>query len=330
MSLLTVAPNIESDQPVEPWQSPLDAAAVRRLSLLRVGPPLAAVTLEWLLVAAGIAASWWLWQWNSVAGAVGYVAAVVWIGSRQHALAILMHEAAHYRLLPNRTLNDLIGELFLGWPLLISMRIYRRLHFAHHRSPNTIDDPDWLLRLNRDWVFPKTRWQMLRIFLTDVFGLHVKDQLQFFGRYAFSKHQRKTWLDGLAIVFFVGLIAALTYFQLWVLFLAYWVVPLMTWLKVVLRLRTIAEHYGVEYDHVCRQTRTTYPTFVERWLFAPWNIGYHLDHHLYPSVPFYNLAALHRELLQHHAFRGEAHLTHSYAAVLRECRDCVATPSRAG
>jgi fatty acid desaturase len=110
------------------------------------------------------------------------------------------------------------------------------------------------------------------------------------------------------------------------MFLMYWIVPLMTWLKVALRLRTIGEHYGIEYDHMLRQTRTTYPSLIERLLIAPKNIGYHLDHHLYPSVPFYNLPELHRELQQHEAFRTQAHLTRTYAKVIDECSQCVATP----
>ena len=82
--------------------------------------------------------------------------------------------------------------------------------------------------------------------------------------------------------------------------------PLMTWLKVAVRLRTIGEHYALEYDHIFRQTRTTYPSLIERLLIAPKNIAYHLDHHLYPSVPFYNLPELHRELLKHDEFRRQA------------------------
>ena len=122
------------------------------------------------------------------------------------------------------------------------------------------------------------------------------------------------------------LIAALTYFHVWTVFLLLWVVPMMSWLKVALRLRTIGEHYGLEYDHMLRQTRTTYPNLLEKLLIAPKNIGYHLDHHLYPSVPFYNLPALHRALQAHDEFRTQAHLTHTYRTVVNECTHCVPTP----
>lgn len=322
-SLVTV----ETDEPVERWQSPVQADVIRRLSTLSPLRSIGHVLLEWLLIAAAVGASQALWRWHFAAGLLGYLAAVVWIGARQHALAILMHEAAHYRLVPNRTLNDFLGELLLGWPLLISMRAYRWLHFAHHRSPNTRDDPDWMLRLNPDWTFPKTRGDVLKILLKDLLAINFRDQLEFFGRYVYSRNHKKTWLDFTAILFFAALITVLTWLGLWTQFLLYWIVPMLTWLKVALRLRTIGEHYGIEYDHTLRQTRTTYPTLLERLLIAPKNIAYHLDHHLYPSVPFYNLPELHRELKQHEQFRTQAHLTHSYASVIDECCHCVPTPA---
>jgi len=65
---------------------------------------------------------------------------VVWIGARQHALAILMHDGAHYLLFKNRRLNAVVSELFLAWPLFITMRAYRGGHFAHHRHVNTEKD----------------------------------------------------------------------------------------------------------------------------------------------------------------------------------------------
>jgi fatty acid desaturase len=184
-----------------------------------------------------------------------------------------------------------------------------------------------MLRLDRDWQFPKTRGDLLKIFAIDILGLHVWDQLRFFGRYGHRFGQKVEWLDFCGACFFGVLFYVLTRYGLWMEFLLYWIVPLMTWLKVVLRLRTIGEHYALEYDHIFRQTRTTYPTLLERLLIAPKNIAYHLDHHLYPSVPFYNLPALHEELLRHDEFRTQAHLTGSYLQVLGECLRCTPTPA---
>jgi hypothetical protein len=63
----------------------------------------------------------------------------------------------------------------------------------------------------------------------------------------------------------------------------------LTWLKMILRIRSIAEHYSVKNDHVLNRTRTTLPSLFEKMFIAPKNINYHLEHHLYPSVPFFRL-----------------------------------------
>ena len=66
-----------------------------------------------------------------------YVFAVAFIGSRQHALLVLMHDGVHYRLLRNRRLNDWMSEVILAWPHLVTARQYRKNHFAHHKYLNT-------------------------------------------------------------------------------------------------------------------------------------------------------------------------------------------------
>lgn len=57
----------------------------------------------------------------------------------------------------------------------------------------------------------------------------------------------------------------------------------------------------------------------ERWLILPRNIHYHIEHHWYPSVPFYNLPALHIELMKQSGFREQAVITNSVIASLRQC-----------
>ena len=64
---------------------------------------------------------------------VVYLLTVAFIGARQHALLILMHDGVHYRLFRGRRLNDWTAEIILAWPNLISARAYRKNHFAHHR-----------------------------------------------------------------------------------------------------------------------------------------------------------------------------------------------------
>jgi fatty acid desaturase len=70
------------------------------------------------------------------------LAAVFIIATQQHALFILSHDAAHYRLFQHRGLNDLIGRFCAAAPGL-SMSTYRVIHRLHHNhlyGPRRIPD----------------------------------------------------------------------------------------------------------------------------------------------------------------------------------------------
>ena len=311
---------VAGDAPLSKWSQPLPIETVRRLSELNSARSFGHILLEWLLMVSAAIACWQVMHWNWYAAVPVYFLTILFIGSRQHALAILMHEGAHYRLMKNRLANDFFTELFTAWPMHIAMRNYREHHFPHHRSPNTSEDPDWQLRSDDEsWEFPKTKRGLALMFLLDFLAMRVVDQYRTFGRYTFPHKRKRDWIDWTREAYTLTFIASFTYFGLWIPYLVFWIVPMLTWLKVVLRMRTIAEHYALDYSHTFRQTRTTYANWLERVFVAPKNIGYHLDHHLYPSVPFYNLPALHAELLKTEEFQRQAHLTRGYTQVLREC-----------
>ena len=67
--------------------------------------------------------------------------ALVMVGVAQHGLFILAHEAAHYRLLSHRGLNDTVGRL-IGMASGISMCTYRVIHRLHHNHLYGPQDPD--------------------------------------------------------------------------------------------------------------------------------------------------------------------------------------------
>jgi fatty acid desaturase len=276
----------------------------------------AAITWEWAAIVASIV------LYDSILHPLFYPLLVMWIGARQHALAVLVHEGTHYLLFRNRRLNAVVSELLLAWPLFITTRAYRGSHFAHHRHVNTEKDPDLMRKQNSEWEFPKT-WRALAILLLkDAVGLNTYQQLLEAADLSDPKEQQSRRFEpyGWArVLYYAVVLAGVTYFRVWPLFLLFWIVPLLTWLKMILRIRSIAEHFGIENDHVYTRSRTTLPSRFERLFVAPRNINFHLDHHLYPSVPFFRLPRLHMLLMADPAFEGKAHVTSTYWGVLREC-----------
>ena len=142
------------------------------------------------------------------------------------------------------------------------------------------------------------------------FRRHVGSECDQEGRYRFYLVAR---------VFYHPRSDDVTHFRLWPMFLLLWVVPILTWLKMIMRVRSIAEHFAVENDHACTQSRTTLPSFLERVFVAPRHVNFHLEHHLYPSVPFFRLPQLHAVLMKDPVFQSRAHITSTYRGVLREC-----------
>lgn len=246
---------------------------------------------------------------------VTYFLAVVWIGSRLHALAILMHEAAHYRLFKNRKINEFIGEVFCAWPITITLKGYRNSHLAHHQHVNTKEDPDWEDGSKEDYRFPKNKNQMVYALLRNAVGLGFYSE---FSDTAKSKdfNQIPLSLRIAQLTLFATLIACSFIFSFWKLLILFWVVPLITSLIFVLYFRTIAEHYGL-----VSNTRNTIGTFWEKILLAPYNVGFHHDHHLHPGVPWYNLPRLHKVLLRDPEYASTAHTTKDgyFRGVLKEC-----------
>ena len=314
----------QSDQSAQEIPVTISKEELRELSRVNSLHGAVHVLAEWSLIFAAIYACQHFWT------PLLYVATVVWIGSRQHALMILMHDGVHYRLFRGRFFNEWVSEIVLSWPVLISARAYRRNHFAHHRYLNTENDPDWARRQgDPSWVFPKSPAELSRMLLQQLTGPGAIGLMRLAARLV-SKDAGMTRRFIVArYSFYLAVVGVLLYFGSARLVVYYWFIPLFTWLIFIFRIRSIAEHSAVESKkHFYAQTRTTLPSFLERIFVAPKNVNYHLEHHLYPSVPFYRLPKLHTLLASKPEFQG-AHVTQTYLGVLRECIEDAPLPSMA-
>lgn len=77
-----------------------------------------------------------------------------------------------------------------------------------------------------------------------------------------------------------------------------WEIPVLYWLiprfigEPVLRTFRIAEHTGMEEGpNLLSNTRTTLTNPIVRFVY--WNMPFHAEHHLAPSVPFHRLGDMH-------------------------------------
>ncbi|HEX4534394.1 MAG TPA: fatty acid desaturase family protein [Rhizomicrobium sp.] len=244
-----------------------------------------------------------------------FVVTVLVIGSRQLGLAILMHDGAHGVLM--RTHNDGVSQWLTAYPIFADTLPYRHYHLAHHRLTQQPDDPD----IGLSAPFPITRASLRRKFLRDITGQTGFKQRRAQLRAAFGvpgERLKNFWrkMGGMVIVNLV-LLAVLTALGKPHYYLMFWLLPLLTWYMVVLRLRNIAEHAMVpDNDDAMRNARTTYASWIARAFLAPYWVNYHVDHHLLMYVPCYNLPKLHALLLAK-GYGDKMEIQQNYSAVLK-------------
>jgi len=239
------------------------------------------------------------------------------MGIAQHSLFILSHEAAHYRLLSHRGANDVLGRL-IGMSSGVSMCTYRVTHRLHHNNLYGSEDPDTAIHGG----YPRGKAYLLRKLAQDVVGWNAwKTYAYFFGAPAINEdtqrairplddtspqlrkaaRQDRFWVVGAHIAMPLLAYAMADWHGLMV-YLVVWILPLMTALQPILRLRAVCEHGAVSdlsSPLTAARSNRTFGNWPNRVLGAalfPHHVNYHLEHHLYPAVPHYHLPALHRAL----------------------------------
>jgi fatty acid desaturase len=278
---------------------------IERLRQRSPGRATAAVVHDFAVLALAIWLALYFWPNPLV-----IVPAVIVIGTRQHALFVIAHDAAHYLLYENRVTNELVGRA-CAMVQGLSMCTYRVIHRLHHNNLYGALDPDTALHGG----YPRGRSYLVRKLLKDLSGLTAWKTYAYFlgGAPALNtatnvalrplddtseKLRSEARQDRNAVIFFH--LAMLVLFALsgyLVQYLVLWVLPLVTVVQAMLRLRAIAEHGAtIDFSSPLTAARTnTGPAWLE-WLLFPHHVNYHIEHHLYASVPHYNLPALHGEM----------------------------------
>ena len=104
----------------------------------------------------------------------------------------------------------------------------------------------------------------------------------------------------------------------WKIYLLLWLLPLITVLQMILRLRAVCEHGAVsDTTTPARAARTNIAPWLVRFFVFPHQMHYHVEHHLYPSVPHYRLAECHGELKKL-GFLDNAEVVPTFRATLRK------------
>jgi fatty acid desaturase len=205
-------------------------------------------------------------------------------------LFTLEHECTHKTPFASIRLNEAAGHL-CGLILILPFRWFRYFHLAHHRWTNLpgqdpeLDAPPPGSRAAWVWhVSGLPYWgSALRLIPTLATGGGGARYLPDAAMPGIRSEAR--------IMLGVYALAALS--LLWSpLLLWVWIVPVLLG-QPLLRLYLLAEHGDCPaVADMFLNTRTTFTNRLVRAL--AWNMPYHVEHHVWPAVPFHQLPAAHR------------------------------------
>jgi fatty acid desaturase len=238
-----------------------------------------------LLVAAG-----WL---VAVSSGWAVLPAMFVLGLVQVALFAPAHETMHQTAFASRRPNAVVGWL-TSCPSLLNWHFYTAYHLAHHRHTQMPGlDPEL------GAVPPASlRGYVLRVLGVPFWRLRLRVMMDCLrgdlGAYPYvsAAAAPKIIRSGRAMTALMvgGSVASAVLFG-WATPLLYWIGPQLLG-QPPLRAYLLAEHTGCSRDrNGLTNTRTTLTSAPVRLLM--WDMPYHAEHHLFPSIPFHRLADAH-------------------------------------
>lgn len=224
-----------------------------------------------------------------------------------HGISLFTHEGVHGVLSYNKTWNHFLSAM-CAMPVLQNFAAYRVLHLKHHKHLGLEGDPDHYDNY--------TSWTWL------VFAMHWGRLLLGYPAYVTAipilGFRQGTITDRIYILLELGLMAVIIYLICisplsWILLLHMWLVPMII-INTMVNIRGMSQHTLLEHESdTIRGTRTILTNPITTFFMC--NENYHLEHHLYPNIPWYNLPQTHRQLKQELTGKGAPFITSYFAFV---------------
>lgn len=273
-----------------------DKAALFQTSVFR---SVCHIALDWSWIFATL---WAVMQW----GWWAVPASLLVIGNRQRALGNVLHDCGHRNVSRRAQVNDFIARTLVAPLLFADFEQYRKTHMAHHlHLGHPQHDPDYMSSAGAN----RNCWR-------ETFHANLLSARQWIntlvGDFAKPLGAQKLLYIALwwtALLVCMGVIAG---WQITGVFLVLWLAARATVFFLITLFREMCDHFGREPGGIFQFSRDITARGVLRHILHPKNNGYHLTHHLLPTVPYYHLPTAHQALLKLTVFQQHACICTSY------------------
>lgn len=213
-----------------------------------------------------------------------------------HGISLFTHEGVHGVLSHNPAWNRALS-IACALPVWQNFSAYKVLHLHHHKHLGLAGDPDHYKNYTRwNWLVFLMHWGRLLVgypvYITAIPILGFRE----------GNSDERRWIV-LEIVLLGTIITGILLSPIPSSQLIHgWLIP-MVMINTMVNIRGMSQHTLLEQESdVIRGTRTILTNPVTRFFMC--NENYHLEHHLYPSIPWYHLPKLHQALKDELVERG--------------------------
>jgi fatty acid desaturase len=205
-----------------------------------------------------------------------------------HGISLFTHEAVHGVLSRDPAWNRALG-IACALPVLQNYSAYKVLHLRHHKHLGDEGDPDHYDNYTRwTWLVFSMHWLRL------IAGYPIYVTMIPILGYRQGNRSERRWILFEVLILVAVVIAVIASPMSWSLILNAWVIPMLV-INTFVNIRGMSQHTFLEQpEDPVRGTRSILTNPITRFFMC--NENYHLEHHLFPRVPWYNLRQLHGEL----------------------------------
>ncbi|UJR17522.1 hypothetical protein I4U23_004417 [Adineta vaga] len=253
------------------------------------------VVEDWLVIFVFIFGTQYVYSqhYSIILTLLMYALTVLIIGSRQRGLTNLLHLSTHRCLATNKMLNFFCGTFLSGYNVFQSFY-------------GTSKDIDYIA-LKESGICGTNRISYhVKRHLINLF--HPKSSLKFL--YSYYRNQFLTQYDYMpeTIVRFIYLslvLLLIIYTGNIINFILFWMIPFVTSYSWIISFIDLLDHYPM-IDSAPRidlyLSRNSLCGRIWSFFLAVHNDQYHLVHHLFPRIPYWNYPSAHLILMQDHNY----------------------------
>lgn len=216
---------------------------------------------------------------------------LILISRQLRALENVIHFGSHYNLSTNKKLNDLLLDLFCAYPLIQNIKSYRNFHFKHHGRYGSEVDPCYI-RFKRFLTCEHKTFYTYTKFIFKNLPSYI---LEFYKELGLKKLNLLIYVLYNIFIFFILSIFINIKFASFSLIIM--CISLFTILPLI---RSIAEYGEHNYKKSNELFSTTFNnlSLSDFLVFHPAGDGFHIVHHLYPAITWWNQKKAHNYLLK--------------------------------